>query len=188
MDEPLDDLLERLGRGDKTAAEALFRAYEPYLRVVVRRQLPARLRSRFDSVDIVQSVWADVLEGFQRNGCRFIDANYLRAFLVTAARNRFIDRYRQHHRAVALEQPLAGPGEESVLPSPQPRPSEIVRADDLWQRLLALSPPHHHALLHLKRDGLSVSEIAARTGLHPDSIHRILRQLARQLANQENED
>jgi RNA polymerase sigma-70 factor (ECF subfamily) len=182
MGATLDELLERLGRGDESAAAEVFRTYEPYLRVVVRRQLPDRLRSRFDSADVVQSVWADVLEGFRRNGCRFADADHLRAYLVTAARNRFIDRYRQHHRSAALERPLAAPGEAPALPAPEPRPSEVARADDLWQRMLALSPPEHHELLRLKRDGLSVAEIADRTGLHPDSIHRILRQLARRLA------
>jgi DNA-binding IclR family transcriptional regulator len=33
----------------------------------------------------------------------------------------------------------------------------------------------------MKREGRSVAEIAAHTGLHPDSIHRILRQLAKRL-------
>ncbi|HZY85770.1 MAG TPA: helix-turn-helix domain-containing protein, partial [Gemmataceae bacterium] len=64
--EPLHTLLERLCRGDDQAAEQVFRTYEPYLRKVVRRQLPTRLRSKFDSLDIVQSVWADVLDGFRR--------------------------------------------------------------------------------------------------------------------------
>lgn len=178
----LDDLLERLGRGDESAAAEVFRTYEPYLRVVVRRQLPDRLRSRFDSVDVVQSMWADVLEGFRRNGCRFADAAHLQAYLVTAARNRFIDRYRQHRRSASLECPLDLPGEGPTLPASESRPSACARADDLWQQMLDLSPPEHHPLLHLKRDGLSVAEIAARIGLHPDSIHRILRQLARRLA------
>ena len=50
----LDDLLEKLGSGDDAAAEEVFRAYEPYLRVVVRRMLPPNLRPKFDSVDVVQ--------------------------------------------------------------------------------------------------------------------------------------
>ena len=42
--------------------------------------------------------------------------------------------------------------------------------------------PDHHELLRLKRQGLPLQEIAARTGLHEGSVRRILRQLARQLA------
>jgi len=52
----LDALLAKLNSGDARAAEEAFVAYEPYLRKVVRRLLPARLRTKFDSVDVVQSV------------------------------------------------------------------------------------------------------------------------------------
>jgi RNA polymerase sigma-70 factor (ECF subfamily) len=180
--EPLHALLERLCHGDDQAAEQVFRTYEPYLRKVVRRQLPTRLRAKFDSLDIVQSVWADVLDGFRRAGWRFEDAGHLRAFLVKATRHRFIDRYRQHQRALERERPL-GEGEGEGAPvSPGPRPSEEARAGDLWDKLLALCPPEHHEVLRLKRQGLDAPEIAARTGLHEDSVRRLLRQLARRLA------
>jgi RNA polymerase sigma-70 factor (ECF subfamily) len=182
--EPLQALLERLCKGDDQAAEQVFRTYEPYLRKVVRRQLPARLRAKFDSLDIVQSVWADVLDGFRRAGWRFEDAEHLRAFLVKATRHRFIDRYRQHQRALERERPLADHAGEAGPVSPAPGPSEVARADDLWDKLLALCPPEHHEVLRLKRQGLEAPEIAARTGLHEDSVRRLLRQLARRLALQ----
>ena len=175
-------LLDKLCQGDSEAAEQVFKVYEPYLRKIVRRQLPDRLRAKFDSLDIVQSVWLDVLEGFRDAGWRFRDADQLRAFLVKATRNRFIDRYRQHRRALEREIPLSG----VQRPSTQPRPSEIVRANDLWERLLALCPPEHHDLLRLKRDGLSAVDIAARVGLHEDSVRCILRELAQKLALQES--
>ena len=180
--ESLPLLLDKLCQGDSEAAEQVFKVYEPYLRKIVRRQLPDRLRAKFDSLDIVQSVWLDVLEGFRDAGWRFRDADQLRAFLVKATRNRFIDRYRQHRRALEREIPLSG----VQRPSTQPRPSEIVRANDLWERLLALCPPEHHDLLRLKRDGLSAVDIAARVGLHEDSVRCILRELAQKLALQES--
>jgi RNA polymerase sigma factor (sigma-70 family) len=178
----LDDLLEKLCCGDATAAEQAFLAYEPYLRKVVRRQLPPRLRAKFDSTDIVQSIWADVLHGFREAGWRFADTAHLRAFLIQVTRHRFIDRVRRYQTALEREQPLATTDPEQLPPSSQPRPSEIVQAGDLWEKMLALCPPAHHQLLILKRKGLKLAEIAARTGLHEDSIRRILRKLARQLA------
>jgi RNA polymerase sigma-70 factor (ECF subfamily) len=179
--EPLDVLLERLGDGDPAAAEQVFRDYEPYLRMVVRRHLPARLRSRFDSVDVVQSVWVHVLHGLHASGWRFLDRAHLRAFLVTITRRRLTSRFRHHRRALEREQP--GPTDLDVLPAPrQPRPSEIVQAEDLWERMLALSPPAHRELLRLRRQGLALGEVAARTGMHEGSVRRILRRLARQLA------
>jgi RNA polymerase sigma-70 factor (ECF subfamily) len=180
--DPLDDLLEKLCSGDAAAAEQVFLTYEPYLRMVVRRQLPARLRAKFDSVDVVQSIWADVLHGFREAGWRFSSANQLRAFLVKVTRNRFIDRVRQHQRILDREQPLETAELENLAGAREPRPSEVVQADDLWQELLALCPPAHHDLLRLKRQGKSLAEIAAQTGLHPSSVRRILYDLARQLA------
>jgi RNA polymerase sigma-70 factor (ECF subfamily) len=48
--------------------------------------------------------------------------------------------------------------------------------------MLAECRPAHRELLQLKREGLSVAEIASRTGLHEDSIRRILRDLACRIA------
>src|SRR6185503_13784456 len=88
-EDTLQGLLDRLGAGDDAVAEEVFRAYEPYLRKVVRRQLPPRLRAKFDSLDVVQSVWADLLTGFREAGWRFPSVGHLRAFLVKVTRNRF---------------------------------------------------------------------------------------------------
>jgi RNA polymerase sigma-70 factor (ECF subfamily) len=178
----LEPLLEALCRGDAAAAEKVFRVYEPYLRLVVRRQLSPGLRAKFDSIDVVQSVWADVLDGFRAAGWRFTDVNHLRAFLVKATRNRFIDRVRQHQKAVSREQPLSADGGADLPPSPQPAPSEVAQAAELWETMLARCPPAHQHLLQLKRQGLPLDEIARRTGLHPSSVRRILYDLARQVA------
>ena len=42
--------------------------------------------------------------------------------------------------------------------------------------------PAHREILVLKRQGLLLTEIAARTGMHEGSIRRILYDLARRLA------
>ena len=48
--------------------------------------------------------------------------------------------------------------------------------------MLERCPPAHRELLRLKRQGLPVAEIAARTGLHEGSVRRILYDLARRLS------
>ena len=182
MSTPLDRLLERLGSGDAAAAERLFVEFEPYLRKAARRHIPPPFRARFDSGDIIQSVWVDVLRGFRDGGYRFTDADHLRGFLFVATRNRVIDRVRQHRNAVGLQEPLGEGDRRHGLASPQPRPSEVAAAGDLWERILARCPAEHRPVLDLRRQGHSLAEIAARTGLHADSIRRILRTLARQFA------
>jgi RNA polymerase sigma-70 factor (ECF subfamily) len=180
--EPLDNLLARLCTGDKEAAEQVFIAFEPYLRTAIRRQLPVPLRAKLDSTDILHSVWADALRGFRDAGWRFVDADHLRGFLFVATRNRMIDRLRKHRTALAREQSLDGGNAEFVPEAREPRPSELAEAAEMWKRILSQCPDEHRPILELKRQGFSLGEIAEHTGLHPDSIRRILRTLARQLA------
>jgi RNA polymerase sigma-70 factor (ECF subfamily) len=180
-DARLAELLNGLGQGDDAAAAAVFQTYEPYLRLVVRRQLSAALRAKFDSADVVQSVWADLLRGFRTAGWQFSDPEHLRAFLVKATRNRFIDRLRRHLAELELEQPLLDSGAEGVPASTEPDPSDVAQAGDMWEQLLAMAPPTHAEVLQLKRRGMSLGEIAAATSLHESSVRRILYDLARKL-------
>jgi RNA polymerase sigma-70 factor (ECF subfamily) len=186
--EPLEALLEKLSSGDDSAAEQVFRTYEPYLRMVVRRMLPNNLRPKFDSVDVVQSVWADVLTGFREAGWRFEDAAHLRAFLVRATRNRFIDRVRQNRTAVERQEPLSSSHLETAAAASEPDPGDNLQADELWEKMLALCAPHHRPILEMKRQGCALAEIAERTGFHESSVRRILYDLARRLAGDGKEE
>lgn len=180
----LEQLLEQLNNGNYEVAEKIFVAYESYLRLIVRRQISTALRAKFDSVDIVQSVWVDLLAGFREAGWRFADPAQLRAFLIRTTRNRFIDRLRQHQRWLDREQPLGDVSDGGSPPAPDAAPCEEVQAREVWARLLKLCPPQHRELLTLKQQGFSLAEIAERTGLHPGSIRRILSDLARRFARQ----
>lgn len=179
--DPLDELIDRLNKGDVSAAERAFLAYEPYLRMAVRRRLSGPLRSKFDSMDIVQSVWADVVSGLGEAGWRFADRAHLRAFLVRMARNRLVDRHRQHHRAIDREHALGTIAPEDAPKARDPRPSEVAQGHELWKLMLDECSPAHREILILKRQGLLLTEIAARTGFHEGSIRRILYDLARRL-------
>ncbi len=150
----LDELLEHLNVGDEAAAEQVFRIYEPYLRMLVRRQLRPPLRAKFDSMDVVQSVWADVLEGVRDAGWHFADRGQLQAFLARLARNRFLDRCRKHNRALDREEPLthglAGRGDRLAT---RPGPARSRSRTSSGTGCSRLCPPAHHELLRLKRAG-----------------------------------
>jgi RNA polymerase sigma-70 factor (ECF subfamily) len=179
--ESLEVLLEQLNRGDMKAVERVLMVYEPYLRMVVRRYLPGRLRAKFDSVDVVQSVWVHVLHGLRASRWHFLDKPRLRAFLVRVTRRRLTSRLRHYH--TSLKRELPGEMDLETFPaSAQPRPSEIAQANELWEKMLALCPPEHHNLLRLRRSGMALVQIASQTGMHEGSVRRILRQLARQFA------
>jgi RNA polymerase sigma-70 factor (ECF subfamily) len=186
--DPLDRLLEQLCQGDEASAEQVYLAYEPYLRLVVRKMLPARLRPKFDSIDVVQSVWVDILAGFHESRWHFASTGHLRAFLVKVTRNRFLDRLRQQRAALEHEQSLEVLSQADTPLADEPDPGSIAQADELWERMLALCPPQHQQLLELKRQGATLADIAGRTGLHPSSIRRIFYELARRLAFQHDRE
>lgn len=182
MNDHLDDLVRRLTAGEASAAEELYAELAPYLRAVVRRNLPRRLRAKFESIDIVQSVWVDFIDGLQRGRWHFEAAAPLRAFLLKAARNRLIDRVRQFHVPAEHERPFSAAID--CRESREPRPSQHAQANDLWRQMLAACPPEHHELLRMKSAGASLAAIADQTGLHVDSVRRILRQVARQVSSE----
>jgi RNA polymerase sigma-70 factor (ECF subfamily) len=127
----------------------------------------------------MQSVWVHVFGGLRAGHWQFPDEGRLRAFLLQVTRRRLVSRVRRHLSSAQRE---AGSANLDTFPAPVgPRPSEVVQADELWQRMLALCPPGHHQLLQLRKQGLTLDEIALRTGLHEGSVRRILRRLARQL-------
>ena len=151
----VDRLVERLSAGDLSAAEPLYMLYEPYLRLVVRRNLPPQFRAKLDSQDVVQSVWANLIDGLRKAEWKFDGPAQLRAFLLKAIRNRLIDRLRHHRQAVEHETPMTDTVPGSLRPSREPTASQQVEAADLWQRMLRL---------------------------HVDSVRRLIRQLARRMS------
>jgi DNA-directed RNA polymerase specialized sigma24 family protein len=179
-DTEIDALLERLHSGDGATADRVYREFEPLLRRIVRGRLSTRVRGRFDSDDVVQSAWISILSGLRDGRWKFRDAGHLRSFLVRIALFRLYDRAGAAIEECGREVPLPDSGRDRA--GGDPSPSEHVRAAEVWERLLAVCPPEHHTILHGRRAGESCEEIAAKTGHHPGSVRRILRQLARRVA------
>ncbi|MBU0755175.1 MAG: sigma-70 family RNA polymerase sigma factor [Planctomycetes bacterium] len=54
-------LVQKALSGDSQAIDTLYRIYEKKLRSAIRNKLGRRLRGQVDSMDLIQSVWGDVL-------------------------------------------------------------------------------------------------------------------------------
>ena len=80
-DHAFEEFVAQARRGDPNASSELLRAFEQDVRQMVRLRLPKTLRSRFDSMDFVQAVWASF---FSDDGGpeRFDSPQHLRAFLA----------------------------------------------------------------------------------------------------------
>jgi RNA polymerase sigma factor (sigma-70 family) len=184
---PLRDLLARIRAGDENAARELLTRYEPQVRLVVRRQLPKLLRSRFDSIDFLQSVWGSFFRRMKSASGEFEDPQYLVAFLARAARNKVIDEYRRalsQKQDKRLEEPLWG---ARGLAGDVDSPSEVAQAHEAFSLLRERLPENRRGILELKAQGLTSREIGERLGLSERTVRRVLEELRHQ-AEQESEE
>jgi RNA polymerase sigma factor (sigma-70 family) len=181
----LADFLKRIQEGDEGAARELLQRFEPEVRLVVRRQLPRLLRSRFDSLDFLQSVWGSFFRRMRDAPTDFEDSRHLVAFLARAAKNKVIDEYR---RAASLkndmhrEEPLWGDGRRpKEVADPIDTPSEVAQAHEVFDRLHALLPEERRTMLELKAEGLSSKDIGDRLGVSERTVQRVLEDLRRRM-------
>jgi RNA polymerase sigma-70 factor (ECF subfamily) len=176
-------LMDGVLAGHRAAAEAFCRYYQSHILRVVRRRLSQRMRNRYDSLDFVHDVWASFFAKPPQH-LQFNDPQALIAYLERMAQykvgeevRRQAGKVRDTNRELPLEPPHTDP--DRGLPARQPTPSQIVGAEDEWERLLHGQPPMHQRILHLLRQGLSQTEIAAQLQTNERTIRRLVRRLQR---------
>jgi RNA polymerase sigma-70 factor (ECF subfamily) len=181
----LTQFLRRIHEGDEGAARELLQRFEAEVRLVVRRQLPRLLRSRFDSLDFLQSVWGSFFLRMRNSPTDFEDSRHLVAFLARAAKNKVIDEYRRaasHKNDMHREEPLWGDGHRPRdVPDPIDSPSEVAQAREVFGRLRELMPTEKRAILEMKADGLSSKDIGERLGISERTVQRVLEDLRRRM-------
>jgi RNA polymerase sigma factor (sigma-70 family) len=184
-DGELSEFLKRIQSGDEGAARELLERYEAEVRLVVRRQLPRLLRSRFDSLDFLQSVWGSFFRRMRSAPTEFEDSRHLVAFLARAAKNKVIDEYRRsasRKHDMHREEPLWVDGHRPKdLPDPIDSPSEIAQAHEVFGRLRSLVPEEKRSILEMKAQGLSSKDIGERLGISERTVQRVLEDLRRRM-------
>jgi RNA polymerase sigma factor (sigma-70 family) len=175
-------LMEGVLAGDENAATRLLNRYGPVIRQAVRRRLNKQLRSKFDSVDFVQDVWASFFANPPEQEA-FLEPEKLAAFLtkiacnkvVDAARDRFFTIKHNVNREYSLHDARQGDFDHPAVN--QPTPSEVFRGRELWDRLLHGQPLVHQRILVLRRDGKGLAEIAEEIGISLRHVRRIIDKL-----------
>ncbi len=179
----IQGFLERIQRGDQDAARELLTRYEPEVRLVVRRQLPRLLRSRFDSLDFLQSVWGSFFRRVRDGATAFEDSRHLVAFLARAAKNKVIDEYRRaasQKQDMHREEPLWNDhGHPRDLQAEGDTPSQLAQAAEVLGQLRELVPEERRIVLELKAQDLSSREIALRLGVSERTVQRVIEDLRR---------
>ena len=176
-----DQLLEQVRDGSEDAVQRMVRLYSPHLKRAIRRRLNSQIRSKFDSIDFEQSVWATFFK------CRgdlphFETPRHLINFLAQIAEHKVIDEHRRRLQTQMrnVERETSPGSAMTDLSSSEARPSEYVRADDLLRRMLdGAVPERYRRIVELRLGGATHQEIAHVLEVDPKTIQRMLRKIER---------
>jgi len=151
-------LLRRVAAGDARALRQLYDRCAPVALALALRIL----RNRAEAEDALQDAF---VEAWKRAGSFDVRRGSATAWVLSIARSRALDRLRARGSADRATTAVA---REDPSPPPLPIESAELRQErDRLQRALSALPPDQRAVLELAYfEGLTQSEIAARTG-HP---------------------
>lgn len=141
-------LVRSVQRGQRAAFATLYAGFHRAVHAVLLARVPAQ-----DARDLVQDVFT---HAFEKIGDLTEPAAFP-GWLLTMARHRAVDHLRR-------ARPLREVVETAVLPPPS------VEASEALQALRALPEAYRETLIMRLIEGMTGPEIAARSGLTPDSV------------------
>lgn len=178
------ELLEQARGGSDAAVVELLDRYGPHVLRVVRKAMSHRLRSKFDSSDFVQAVWASFFVHRQQVD-RFSSPEQFVAFLAAMARHKVVDEYRRRVHTqkydVTRERSLDDNSavSDANIRARTPTPSQVAQAHERWDALVEGRPPRDQEILRLRCDGFNYDEIGRRLGVNERTVRRVFERLLR---------
>ena len=178
----LSELLERARQDSEGSAQEIVERYGPYILRAVRRRLNKKLRSKFDSVDFVQAVWASFF-ALPADRLQFERPQQLVDFLMGLARNKVVDAVRQRLETqkydVNRELPLYDSTAVDVreVKARGPTASQVAIAKEEWQRAQDSAVPREERIVNWIQRGQSLESIAREIGVSVKTIRRVLERI-----------
>ena len=179
---PQDDWFNRLADGDPAIVRQFWEQYGDAMRRVAERQIAARLRTRVDADDIVQSVCRTFFRRIGEGQFDISDSESLWRLLLTITLNKARMQARFHtrgRRSVGREQSLPEHG------AFQPSQSEAVLADvdftDLLEFVFQHLDDEQKQILTMSLDGKQQTEIAQALNCSERTVRRMRGRIREQL-------
>ncbi len=172
--------------GDQSALERLCKVYNERVLRIVRIRMGPELRTRLQSMDLVQDAFISALRDLG-NFTYKNEGDFLR-WISKIAENRLrdnLDKIHAHKRDARKEIPLSSNRQntaDSFVVTNEPvdstTPSIIIakreHLDKLEKAIDGLKPEYREVILLTKIEGLSYKETGARLGKTPDAVRMLL--------------
>jgi RNA polymerase sigma-70 factor, ECF subfamily len=197
MDDQTSDneLIESWRSGDGSAASVLYQRYLQKLLNLVSHHLSAKFNPRFDAEDVVQSVFMSLFRRARKGDFTFEDDEDFWKLLLTIALNKVRNKVRFHQadkRAASREVRNAddeGSGGYILNRlSQDPTAAETVAFADLFTAVIDCLDPREQQLIHLRLEGYTQQEIAARLQVDERTVRRMFVRIRERVANDFAED
>ncbi len=186
------ELLERLRAGDDSAARAVFERFTPRLVGLARRQLDARLRTKVDPEDVVQSAYKSFF--IRVEGGEFDAQGWegLWGMLTLITLRKCSDRaryYRAECRDAAREVQPAGEAPAPWLDAAgrEPTPDEAAVLAETVEGLMRGLDADERPIIELSLQGYSTQEISEQLGRAERSVRRLRERVRKRLERMHTE-
>ena len=179
-DSSFSRVMTKLRAGDEAAADEVFQRFVHRLIVLASRQFDARVRSKEDPEDVVNSVYKSFFRLDDRTPFELSNWEGLWALLATITVRKCIDRrlfWQADRRDVDREAaPNPEPGEQAWREAVDrgPTPDQAMVLVETIERLSRAVDPERRGILEDHLEGYSHIEIAERCGCSERTVGRVL--------------
>ena len=176
------DLIQRLRDGSNTAAREVFDLYVQRLLGLAKRRIGARMNSRVDPEDVVQSVFRTFFSRMKNDQFQISAEDDLFKLLVRITVHKTL-RQIAHHKAAkrdpSQETAQGSDANEMLMQAmdAEPTPETVVTFMDQLEHFLKQLPDQDRQILELRLQGFSTEEIAEKLGSYDRKIRRVLERI-----------
>ncbi len=168
--------------GSPEAVWKLIAEYGPHIQRVVRRKLDRRMRSKFDSQDFVQMVWASVFRNPREIWALEGPSDLIR-YLAALGRRKVIGEYRRRIQKntkynIGRERSLDDTElVEHPVDTVESTPSELAMAREQWEAFLSRQPERDRSIVQMRIGGATFMEISRQLGIHERTARKVISRL-----------